>query len=131
MIPNSLVRIQLGRVRWKAMSANAAIASQELPDDPRIVMDVDPVPDNRQGPLNLESEASEKSDDVFGVDVSVVLEELEVKTQAVTSWAHGDGADRRDSIVSIPTLLDWRLSPRRVGAAYQRCEHEAGFIEEN
>jgi len=125
MIPNSFVRIQLGRVRGKAMSANAAIASQELPDDPRIVMDVDPVPDNRQGPLNLESEASEKSDDVFGVDVSVVLEELEVETESMALGAYGDGADRRESVVAVPALLNRRLPTRRKGASSERREHEA------
>jgi hypothetical protein len=74
IVPDSLIGIQLRSIGRKTVGLNARVSSEEVSHDSRFVVDVDPVPDDVQGALNLTAKASEKRDDVFGVDVPVVLE---------------------------------------------------------
>ena len=125
MVPDSLIGIQLWRIGGKTVRVNAWVSSEELSHQSRVVVDFDPVPDDVQRPLNLAAEISEEPDDVLGVNVSVLLEELEVKTKPVALGAYGDGAYGRDSVVSVPALLNRRLATGRERASSERREHEA------
>jgi len=125
MVPDPLIGIELRSVGGKTVRLNVRVPGEELSHDSRVVVDVDPVPDDVQRPLNLAAEISKKADDVLGVNVSVVLEELEVKTKPVALGAYGDGAYGRDSVVSVPALLNRRLATGRERASSERREHEA------
>ena len=81
MVPDSLIGIQLLSVGGKTVGVNAWVSSEELSHEPRVVVDLDPVPDDVQRPLNLAAEISEKPDNVLGVDVF--------------GWARGAGSRDR------------------------------------
>jgi len=131
VVPHALVRIQLRGVGGKSMSSNMVVTSQVLSHVPRVVMDIDPVPDDREWSLDLTTEESKEFNDVLRVGIPVVLEELEIEPQSMPLGADGEGTDRRDPVVTVPALLDRGLSPRRKGSPHQGREHEAGFVEEN
>jgi hypothetical protein len=131
VVPHTFVWVQLWSVRGKSMSSDMAIAGQVLPHVSRMVMDVDPVPDDFERPLDLTTEEAKEPDYIFRVGIHVVVEELKVEAQAMPLGAECNGADRRDPVMTVPALLDRGLSPRRKCSPHQGCEHEAGFVEEN
>lgn len=89
------------------------------------IMDVDPVPDDRQRALDLTVQQPEEVDDVLRLRVSVVVEELEVEAETFTARADRYGADRGDAIMPSPALLNRRLTSWRERSAYERRQHEA------
>ena len=68
---------------------------------------------------------------VFAVGGGVVRPQAEVQGGPPEHRADGDGADRRDSALAVPRLLDRRLASRGIGAADGRIELEARLIEED
>ena len=83
-------------------------------------MDLDPVPDDIEGSLELATYEPKELDDVFSSNVLVVREQQEVEAERVPLGAEGDGADGRDPVVTIPALLDRCLAARRKGPADER-----------
>jgi len=131
VIPDPFVRVQLGSVRRQSVSPKLRIKRKEVANQPRLVVDVESVPDNVHGAPELSAQKTEELHDIFGPDVPVVLQQMEVQAQPLAPGADRDRADGGDPVMAIPTLLDGRLSPRRERSADQGSEHEAGFIEEN
>src|SRR2546426_569749 len=62
---------------------------------------------------------------------NVVGANLEEQTQPLPLRAEGDRGDGRKPIVSIPRVLDRCLAARRPGAAADRLQHEAAFVQED
>ena len=131
VIPHSLIGIQLGSIGRKAMSPHRTVTAQIVPHEAGFVVDVDPIPDNAQGALNLAAKESKKLNDVLRSGISVVFKKSKVKSHALPLWAERDGADGRNPVVTIPAFLDRRLPTRCKGAAHEWCEHESGFVEKD
>jgi hypothetical protein len=131
VIPNPFVRVLLGGVRGQSVSAELRMERKEVPNQPRVVVDVDSVPDDVHGTPELSAEKAKELHDILRPDVPIVLQQVEVQAQSMPPGADRDRADGRDPVMAIPALLDGRLSPRRECSPDQGSEHEAGFIEEN
>jgi hypothetical protein len=71
----------------------------------------------------------EKGHDLFETDV--VIMHLKVQPQSMPKGSHGDGRDDRETVVPIPTVLDWRLAFGCPSAADHRLEHKAAFVYQN
>jgi hypothetical protein len=125
VIPYAFIRVQLRSICRKAMRSDMYIAGQVLSYAPGIVVNVAPVPNDFEGPLDLATKVSQELDDVLSSHVSVRLKEAEVKAESVPLGAQRDGADGGDPIVAIPALLDGRLTSRSKGSPDQGGEHEA------
>ena len=131
VIPDAFVRVQLGRVGWQPMSPNTGVAPQVVSHKPRLVVDVDPIPDDVQRSPDLAVQVAEERHHVFSSRVPVVLQQDEVQAQSALPRTQRDRAYGRNPIVTSPALLDWCLPARCERSAHQRSEHEAGFIEED
>lgn len=125
MIPDTLVGIELRCISWKLVRLDPFMTAQECLHLFGAVMNVDPVPDDRQWTLELAVQQPEEVDDVIGLRIPVVVEELEVKPQSIPVRADSKRADRRDAIMPAPALLDRRPSPWSECATDERCQHEA------
>jgi hypothetical protein len=131
VIPNPLVRVELRSVRRQPMGPKLWVERKEVPNQSRVVVDVDSVPDDVHGAPELAAQEAKELDDVLRPDVPVVLEEVKVQAQPLALGTDRDGADGGDPIMATPALLDGSLSARGERSPDQRCEHEARFIEEN
>ena len=125
MVPNAFIWIEFGGVGWKLMRPDPGMTPEERLHEPGSVVDVDPVPDDRQGTLDLPGEQSEEPHDVLCFRISVVFQEFEIEAEPVASRTYGDRTDRGDSIVPTPTLLDRGLSSRGKRSPHKGREHEA------
>lgn len=125
VIPHAFIRVQLRRICWEAVSSDLYIASQVLADTPTVVVNVAPVPNDVEGPLDLATQVLQELDNVISSHVSVGLEQTEVEAEPAPLGAQRDRADGGDPIVAIPALLDGRLSTRRKRASHERRQHEA------
>ena len=63
--------------------------------------------------------------------VDVLAANLEVEAQSLPHGRDRDPRDHRETIVAIPVVLDRRLSLRGPGAAHNRLEHEAAFVDQH
>ncbi len=65
------------------------------------------------------------------VSTDVVIVNLEVQSKPATLWRDGDRRNDRQTVVPIPTIVDWRVASRSPGSTHHRLEHEAAFIDKN
>jgi len=63
--------------------------------------------------------------------VDVLAANLEVEAQSLPHGRDREPRDHRETIVAIPAVLDRRLSLRSPGAAHNRLEHEAAFVDQH
>ena len=131
VIPDAFVRVQLGSIRGQAVGPKFRVEGEEVSNQPRVVVDVDPVPDDVHRTPELSTQEAEELHDVLGSDVPVLLQQVEVQAQSVAPGTDRDRAYGGEPVMAIPAFLDWRVAPRRERPPHQGSEHEAGFIEEN
>ena len=55
----------------------------------------------------------------------------EIQPQTLLHGGNGDRAGHRKAIVTVPTVMDRRLPPRRPRPADHGLQHEVGFINED
>jgi len=84
------------------MGPQMRVTGQEVPNQVRVVVNVDPVPDDVHWPPQLPAQEAKESDDVLGSDVPVVLQEGEVQAQSVPASTHRDRTYCGDPVVRIP-----------------------------
>lgn len=125
VIPHAFVRVQLRGIRRQPVRPQFRVARQEVTNQPRVVVDIDPVPDDVQWPPDLPAQEAKERNDVLGSGVLVVLQEAEVKAQSVSPGTHCDRAYGGDPVVAIPALLHGRLPARCERSTHQGGEHEA------
>ena len=131
VIPDAFVRVQLGSIRGQAVGPKFRVEGEEVSNQPRVVVDVDPVPDDVHRTPELSTQEAEELHDVLGSDVPVLLQQVEVQAQSVAPGTDRDRAYGGEPVMAIPAFLDWRVAPRRERPPHQGSEHEPGFIEEN
>lgn len=125
VIPDALVGIEFRSICRKSVRPDADVASQVLSDTASLVVDVAPVPNDIEGPLDLATQLSQELDNVIRPHVPVCIEEVEVEAQSVSLRAQRDRADRGDPIVTVPALLDRGMSSRGERAPHEWGQHEA------
>ena len=129
--PDSFVRIEVRCVCRQLLGNGAWMPAKILPNDYRPVMNIDPVPDDRHRPAELPVEQPQELDNVLGVNVLVVRQEVEVQPEASPLRTYRDGADRRDSVSPIPAIVDRCLPSGRESSSNCRSEHKPRFVEED
>jgi len=129
--PNAFVRVEIRSVGRQLLRHDARMPTKVFPNDNRSIVNVDSIPHDCHGLAEMPVEQSQELDDILGVDVFVVRQQVEVQPDASPFRAHRDGADRRDPISPIPAVVRRRLSAGCESSSNRRSEHKAGFIEEN
>jgi hypothetical protein len=66
---------------------------------------------------------------ILGGDVVFVA--IEIQSQPPTLWRNGDCRDDRNSVVSVPAIMNGRARLWGPGASNHRLQHKAAFIREN
>jgi len=128
--PHAFVRVQVRGVAWQLLRDDARVLTEILPDDPGAIVNIAPVPNDCHGLAQLTIEKSKEPNDVVRVDVLVVRQQLKVQSESPPLGTHRDGADRRDTVSSVPTVVDRRLPPRCETSSHRGSEHKPGFVEE-
>lgn len=127
--PDQFLGIQFGRVCRKFLSHNFRVQREVVAHFRAAVVNVAAVPNNgqRAGALNLQ--LFQEPNGVPAVRVFIVGQQCEAQIQLLVR-REGNGADRRDSVVSIPTRLHRRLPAWRISTPDDRGQHVAGFIQQ-
>src|SRR5262245_22766311 len=99
----------------------------ELP--PRRAMHTVTVPHEDDRPAQLAMQGAEEGNHVR--PANVVGANLEEQSLPLALCAERDRRDDRESIMPIPCVLDRRLAARCPGAAADRLQHEAAFVQED
>jgi len=89
------------------------------------------IPDKHDGRAQLALQMLEEVHRALGIDVGIGVQ-AKVQRQAVALGRNADGCDRRDFLVTAPTLAQKRcLSAQAPGPAHQRGHEHAGFVDKD
>src|SRR5258708_29082084 len=92
-------------------------------------MSVETIQDHQQVTTQNAADLAQEVEDFRVGDVAVV--EIEVEAQTAGLRRNRESRDRREAIMAVPTLMDWRLSPSPPRATNHRQQHETRFVAEN
>lgn len=126
MIPHLFGRIQVGRVTGEPLEPEP-VGVMRLHVLRRGPMDGVTVPYEHDLAPKVSVHLGEEPDHIVGLNV--MREKLKVESQRVASRRDGDGGDGRETIVTIPSILQRRLPTRRPCPASDGLHHEPAFIE--
>src|SRR6185312_6214446 len=129
--PNQFVGIDVRCVGRQTLCLNLGMSRQKISYQLRLVMDLAAVPDYREGAAKLCLQMPQVGDDVLGMHIGVVRQQIKMKVQPPVTRADRDTADGRDAVTTIPGIKNRRLATRRPGSTHAGVEHKAGFIEKN
>lgn len=90
--------------------------------------DLPAIPDQRDFPEPTDQLGHELNH-ILGNDV--VIEDVEVESQASALGRNRKGGDHRQPIMPVPAVKHGGFTPRRPGATDHRLQQEAGFIKKN
>jgi len=128
MAPDVFRRVEIGSIGRKPFDDNARMPGQPGRDSLSPVRAVT-IPDEGEAMRNVAVEHA-KEPQYFG-STDVVAMVHPVKTVSTPAWSHGEGADDREPIPTIPLSQDRGLAPRRPRPATQRLKHESALIPEH
>jgi len=129
--PDLLVRIEFRCIGRKFFRDNFRMLSQIRPHHPGTIMYSTAVPDNGKGAGKMALKLTQKSDHILSVNILIVCQQGEVQSPAFTNGTDGDGTNGRDTVPSIPAVVNGCLPSRSQGSSNGRSEHETRFIGEN
>ena len=126
--PDSLDRVEVRGIRWQPFDVHATGISfgQSTGGGP---VDRPPIQYQNQWALQASKQALHKPLDVVGDDIVAV--DGKVQPQPSALGRNGESRNSRETIASIPTIVDGRLALRSPGSSHDRLEHKAGFVNEN
>lgn len=127
--PDQFLGIQFGRVGGKFLGHDFGVQRKIVAHFGAALMNVAAVPKNGQRAGALSLELFQEPKGVSTVRVFVVGQQGEAEIQLVVG-REGNGADRRDPIVAIPTRLYRRLSAWRIRTPDDRSQHVTRFIQQ-
>ena len=131
MLPDQFLRIQFRRVGREAFRDDLRMARKIVTDHASTIVDVSPIPDDRQRAADMLVNLLQKPHGVSGVGVGVVSQQGHIQVEALLFGADRDRADDRDPVMPIPRLQDRCFAARRIRSTHGGIEHIAGFIEED
>jgi hypothetical protein len=122
VVPDSFVRIELGRVWRKSLDVKPRMSTHEIPYHFSLV-DVSVVPQHDQAAPQVPQKLSEKTEDFEVSDAGP--SEQRIQPHALTHRTDSDSRDRRQSESTKSMSQDRRLASRRPGLHYGRQQREA------
>ena len=124
-LPDTLVRIEVGRIRREGLEMQSGVAPAQISD--RLSgMNAPVVPHHDDVAPQMSKQVPQELTDFLLLDVLGV--QVKVEPQAATTRTDRHGRDGRDPIVAIAMPEDRRLAARSPGAAYGRDQEEARFV---
>ena len=131
MLPNQFFRVQLRRVCREAFRDDFRMTRKIVADDTCTLMNVPPIPDDRQWAADMLVNLTQESHSVVGTGVGVIPQQRDVQVEALLLGADRDRSDGRYSVAPIPRLENWRFTTRGIRPPHRGVEHIAGFVEEH
>lgn len=128
--PDSFDGVQLRRVGRKELHVEVT-GPPDHPRDRTAPMDVEPIPHEDDGTLDLAPEIAHELGEPFAVDVAIGPDR-EVKSNPTPLRRYRQRADDR-GFFSVAAWLwkDRRLPTRRPGSAHERCEKKPALVEKD
>lgn len=127
-LPDSLVRIELRRVRWEALQMEAPGLGTELADQ-QATMGIAAVPKNEDMAVEVSEQLSQE---VARLQLSdVVGVELKVEVEPLADGRNRDPRDGRDAVTPIEVMDRRRHADGSPGGGDGRCQLESRFIDED
>lgn len=128
--PDEFDRVQLGGVRREQLRPHGRMSGEPAGDHLAPVR-VAPVPDQRQGRAHHAPQLAEEGPPADGIDAGVGRE-AEVTRNAIPARRDHQRRDHGDLLARpAPLTQDRGLSARRPGAAHQRGDQDARFVNED
>ena len=129
IVPNELVRVELGGVARKEVRLKARVSAQELSRRTALVRSA-PVPKQDDGAAQVLEELVEEASDLRRLDVLAAIE-TGVKGHPPLLRRDADGGDGRDLTPTAGAAQAGRLAPGRPRPGHVRDQEEAAFVEED
>lgn len=126
--PDTLVRVELGRIRRESLQMNPLCAGAELTHEPA-AMRVPAVPQQEDVAVDLTEEGAQEITSLELPDVIPV--ELKVKVEALATGRNRDTRDHGDAVAPVEVMNRRRLAHGRPGASDRRGQLEARFVGED
>jgi hypothetical protein len=127
-IPDVFGRVKIGGICWQPFNRNtlAEAMSQAFCSRP---VNRPPIHDQNDTVRLVSQKFNDKSFEFVGANVGSL--NIEVDRQTPTFRRNAKGRDCRQSVASIPTIMNRRLAAWRPSPPNNRLEHKATFIKEN
>ena len=129
--PDLFIGVEFRRISRKPFGNNLRMFGQIRPNHLRAIMNPAVIPDNRNRAGKMTLKLTQKAHHIFGMNAFVVRQKDKVQSLTFANGAEGDGTDGRDSVASIPAIVNGCLTTRGQGSTNGRAEHETRFIWKN
>ena len=128
LIPYVFNRVEFWRVCRKPLDGKPVSPIVLQSTDCR-TMDRPAITDEQQRTPNMAMYVTQESHDIWGT--CVVVQQRVIQPESFRPRGAGEGRQCRDSVVSVPSVLQWRLANRSPHAAPQWLKQIATFVEKN
>jgi hypothetical protein len=128
LVPNIFDRIDFRRISGKPLDLKPIDASFLQPTDGR-AMGGQPIANENERTTQVGMDLTQKSNKVRRS--SVVVQEFIVQAESIGPRCASNCGQRRDSVMTIPHILDRRHPTRSPHSAPQRLQQIATFVEKN
>jgi len=122
LVPDPLIRIELGRIGGEALEVQPGIGAAEVADRVAFVR-FPVVPDDNDAATKMPEEMAQELADFWLLDILGVP--LEVEPEALAARADGEGRDRGELVVLVAVRGAGSFPARPPGAADWRNQEEA------
>ena len=129
VIPDLFARIELRGVRWKPFHADPRCMTLQVIVHRSTSVAVAPIPDEHDLAAHATAEMSQETHHMRPADIRGV--DLPVQADSSSVRGEGDRVNDGQSVMSIPSPQNGRLSPGRPRPAHHRLKHEAAFVQKD
>ena len=106
------------------------MARKIVADDAGAIMDISPIPDDRQRTANMVVKLTQKPNGVLSAGVGIIAQQCDEQIETLLLGTDRDRANGRNSVVPVPRLEDRCFTARGIRPPHGGIEHVAGFVEE-
>ena len=128
IVPNKLVRIELGRISGEAISVQARMIFKKLFDQVSLMRPA-AIPQKDHMAAQMFEQLPQESDDLKGADVFIAVKSR-VEREALSSGRYAKGRDGRNLGPVSGATQNWSLSPGSPCPGNIRDQEESTLVEE-
>jgi hypothetical protein len=128
MIPDYLDWIQIRRISWQPLHLEP-VRMLSLQQPYGLAVGAEAIHHDDELAPHKVMEQGQESEDFLPAHVALM--DLENKPDPTSQGGYRERRDNRESVMTVPTVLDGCLPLGRLAAAYDRLEHKAAFVEKD
>jgi len=129
--PDLFIRVEFRGISGKFFRNHVRMFGQIRLNHLGAIVHLAAIPDNRDRTRQMMLKLTQEAHHILSMDIRIVRQQGKVQSSTFANGTDRDGTDGRDTISSIPAIVNGRLAARGQGPANGGREHETRFIREN